>query len=118
MARLHFTDRYPSSDRRKLSVNRFLRENIKAGLEGPDKAKYQLQGWAKSEYQSGPDRSIKLSRKVRTPDGGATFTECLVPKWDFGELTPDQPCARQPCLHRIVADCSCGFSRNRSLILL
>ncbi len=60
MARLHFTDRYPSSDRRKLSVNRFLRENIKAGLEGPDKAKYQLQGWAKSEYQSGPDRSIKL----------------------------------------------------------
>jgi len=24
---------------------------------------------------------------------------------EFGELTPDQPCARQPSLHRIVADC-------------
>ena len=43
--------------------------------------------------------------RSRTPDGGATFTECLVPKWEVGELTPDQPCARQPCLHRIVADC-------------
>ena len=43
-------------------------------------------------------------RKVRTPDGGATFTECLVPKWEIDDLTPDQPCARQPCLHRIVAE--------------
>ena len=60
MARLRFTGRYPSSGGRKLSVNRFLRENIKTGLEGPDKAKYQHQGWAKSEYRSGPDRSIKL----------------------------------------------------------
>jgi len=34
-------------------------------------------------------------RKVRTPDGGATFGECLVPKWEIGDLTPDQPCARQ-----------------------
>jgi hypothetical protein len=44
-------------------------------------------------------------RRVRTPDGGATVTECLVPKWDIGELDLDQPCARQPCLHRLVADC-------------
>ncbi len=54
-----------------------------------------------------PDGGFKLERRrLRTPDGGATFAECLVPKWEFGELTPDQPCARQPCLHRIVADCS------------
>jgi hypothetical protein len=33
------------------------------------------------------------------------FTECLVPKWGIDDLTPDQPCARQPCIHRIVADC-------------
>jgi hypothetical protein len=53
-----------------------------------------------------PDGGFKIERrKVRTPDGTATVTECLVPKWDIGELTPDQPCARQPCLHRIVADC-------------
>jgi len=43
-----------------------------------------------------PDGGFKLERrKVQTPDGSATFTECLVPKWEFGELTPDQPCARQ-----------------------
>jgi hypothetical protein len=61
MARFRFTGRFPSSGRRKFSVNRFLRENIKTGLEGPDKAKYQHQGWAKSEYRSGPDRSIELT---------------------------------------------------------
>jgi hypothetical protein len=44
MARLRFTRRYPSSGCRKFSVNPFLRENIKTGLEGPDKAKYQHQG--------------------------------------------------------------------------
>src|ERR1700690_1457322 len=37
-----------------------IRENIKTGLKGADKAKYQRQGWAKSEYRSGPDRNIKL----------------------------------------------------------
>jgi hypothetical protein len=61
MARLRFTGRYPSSGRRNLSVNRCLRENIKTGLKSPDKAKYQHRGWAKSEYRSGPDRSIKLT---------------------------------------------------------
>jgi hypothetical protein len=53
-----------------------------------------------------PDGGFKLDRRrVRTPQGETTVTECLVPKWEHGELTPDQPCARQPCLHRIVADC-------------
>jgi hypothetical protein len=52
-----------------------------------------------------PDGGFKVERrKARTPDGD-TVTECLVPKWEFGELVPDQPCARQPCLHRVVADC-------------
>src|ERR1700722_4956305 len=60
MARLRFTRRYPSSDCRKFSVNPFLREIIATGLEGPDKAKYQHQGWAKLEYRSGPGRSIEL----------------------------------------------------------
>jgi hypothetical protein len=60
MARFRFTGRFPSSGRRKSSVNRFLRENIKTGLEGPDKAKYQHQGvgqirvskWARPEYRT------------------------------------------------------------------
>jgi hypothetical protein len=53
-----------------------------------------------------PDGGFRIERRrVRTPEGDATVTECLVPKWEIGELTPDQPCARQPCLHRIVADC-------------
>ena len=54
MARLRFTDRYPSSDPRKSSVNRLLREIIKTGLEGPDKAKYQLRG--------GPNQSIEVGQ--------------------------------------------------------
>lgn len=53
-----------------------------------------------------PDGGFKIERRrVRMPEGDATVTECLVPKWDIGELDLDQPCARQPCLHRIVADC-------------
>jgi hypothetical protein len=43
-------------------------------------------------------------RKIRTPEGNTTFTDCLVPKWEPAELAADRPCARQPCLHRIVAD--------------
>jgi hypothetical protein len=42
--------------------------NIKTGLEGPDKAKYQRQGWAKSEYRSGPDRNIKLTCNLSKSD--------------------------------------------------
>lgn len=28
-----------------------------------------------------------------------------MPKWPDDELAPDIPCARRPCLHRILADC-------------
>ena len=53
-----------------------------------------------------PNGGFKVERRrVRTQEGEATVTECLVPKWEHGELTSDQPCARQPSLHRIVADC-------------
>jgi hypothetical protein len=44
-------------------------------------------------------------RRVRTPDDDLTVTECLVSRWEIDDLMPDQPCTRQPCLHRIVADC-------------
>jgi hypothetical protein len=44
-------------------------------------------------------------RRARTLDGTLTFTECFVPKWEIDDLMQDQPCARQPRLHRIVADC-------------
>ena len=53
-----------------------------------------------------PEGGFKLGRRrITAPDGETTVTECLVPKWEFGELAQDLPCARQPCLHRIVADC-------------
>ena len=53
-----------------------------------------------------PVSGFKIERRrVRTQDGGATVTECLVPKWEIDDLMADHPCARQPCLHRIVADC-------------
>jgi hypothetical protein len=61
MARLRFAGWFSSSGRRKLSVNRFLWENIKTGLEGPDKAKYQHQVGPNQSIEVGPDRSIKLS---------------------------------------------------------
>jgi hypothetical protein len=60
-ARLRFAGRFPSSDRRKLSVNRFLQEQFCTGLEGPDQANYQHPGWAKLDDRSGPGRTIKLS---------------------------------------------------------
>jgi hypothetical protein len=53
-----------------------------------------------------PTGGFKLERrKARAPDRGAVFAQCLVPKWQIDDLMPDQPCARQPCLHRVVADC-------------
>ena len=39
------------------------------------------------------------------PDGSSALAECLVPKWASDQLTPDRPCARQPCFHRVLADC-------------
>ncbi len=61
IARLRFAGRFPSSGGRKLSVNRFLRERFRTGLEGPDKANYQHPGWAKLDDRSGPGRTIKLT---------------------------------------------------------
>jgi hypothetical protein len=61
MARLRFAGWFSSSGRRKLSVNRFLWENIKTGLEGPDKAKYQHQVGPNLSIEVGPDRSIELN---------------------------------------------------------
>ena len=53
-----------------------------------------------------PDGGFQIERrKLKTPDGGSAIADCLVPKWTDDELTPDKPCARQPCLHLIVADC-------------
>ena len=54
-----------------------------------------------------PAGGFKIERRrVRTLDGGATVTECLVPKGEIDDLMPrTTSCARQPCLHRIVADC-------------
>ena len=52
-----------------------------------------------------PDGGFKIERrKIKTPDG-STLAECLVPKWTSDDLTPDHPCARRPCLHRVLADC-------------
>jgi hypothetical protein len=44
-------------------------------------------------------------RKLKTADGGSALADCVVPKWAGDELTRDFPCVRQPCLHRIFADC-------------
>jgi len=53
-----------------------------------------------------PDGGFKMERRpVKVPHGGSTITECLVPKWAGDELTCDRPCARQPCLHRLLAEC-------------
>jgi len=53
-----------------------------------------------------PDGGFEIAkRKLKTGDGGSAAIECLVPKWADDELTCDLPCARQPCLHRIFAEC-------------
>jgi len=53
-----------------------------------------------------PDGGFEIAkRKLKTGDGGSAAVECLVPKWADDELTCDLPCARQPCLHRIFAEC-------------
>jgi hypothetical protein len=44
-------------------------------------------------------------RKLKTSDGGSAVADCLVPKWADDELARDLPCVRQPCLHRIFAEC-------------
>jgi hypothetical protein len=53
-----------------------------------------------------PDGGFEIRRrKVKTPEGGAVVTDCLVPKWSGDDLTADRPLHRQPCLHRVLATC-------------
>jgi hypothetical protein len=53
-----------------------------------------------------PDGGFEIvKRKLKTADGGSAVADCLVAKWPDDELTRDFPCVRQPCLHRIFAEC-------------
>lgn len=53
-----------------------------------------------------PDGGFEIQRrKVKAADGGSVVADCLVPKWSSDDLTVDRPLHRQPCLHRILADC-------------
>ena len=53
-----------------------------------------------------PDGGFEIAkRRLKTGDGGSALADCLLPKWADDELTPDLRCARQPCLHRIFAEC-------------
>jgi hypothetical protein len=54
-------------------------------------------------------------RKLKTSHGGSAVADCLVAKWPDDELTRDFPCARQPCLHRIFAECPPDTERILSL---
>jgi len=63
-----------------------------------------------------PDGGFMIERrKLKTADGGCAVADCLVPKWSDDELARDLPCARQPCLHRIFADCPPANERILSL---
>ena len=44
-------------------------------------------------------------RKGKTPEGAVVITDWLVPTWASDGLTVTHPCAEQPCLHRILAEC-------------
>ena len=53
-----------------------------------------------------PAGGFKLEhRKGKTPDGAVITTDWLVPVWAHDELATIRPCAEQPCLHRVLADC-------------
>jgi hypothetical protein len=63
-----------------------------------------------------PDGGVEIAkRRLKTGDGGSALADCLVPKWADDELAPDLPCARQPCLHRIFAECPPDAERILSL---
>jgi hypothetical protein len=63
-----------------------------------------------------PDGGFMIERrKLKTVDGGSALADCLVPRWADDELTRDLPCARQPCLHRIFAECPPAPERIASL---
>ena len=54
-------------------------------------------------------------RKLKTADGGSAVADCLVPQVGRRRTDPDLPCARQPCLHRIFAECPPDTERILSL---
>jgi hypothetical protein len=63
-----------------------------------------------------PDGGFEIAkRRLKTGDGASAVVECLVAKWTDDELARDFPCARQPCLHRIFADCPPDAQRIAAL---
>ena len=53
-----------------------------------------------------PTGGFKLERrKGKTPDGAVITTDWLVPAWAQDDLAATYPCAEQPCIHRVLADC-------------
>ena len=53
-----------------------------------------------------PTCGFKLEhRKGKTPEGTAITTDWLVPVCAHDDLAATNPCAEQPCFHRILADC-------------
>ena len=53
-----------------------------------------------------PAGGFKLERrKGKTPEGAVVTTDWLVPTWASDGLTVTRPCAEQPCLHRVLAEC-------------
>ena len=45
-------------------------------------------------------------RKGKTPEGEFLTTDWLVPVLTYDGVSPAHPCAEQPCLHRVLAECS------------
>ena len=53
-----------------------------------------------------PHGGFRLDRrKGKTPEGETLTTEWLVPAWASDGLTASRPCAEQPRLHRVLAEC-------------
>jgi hypothetical protein len=53
-----------------------------------------------------PDGSFQLvHRKGKTSEGAVMITEWLVPVWAHDDVTAAHPCAEQPCLQRVLAEC-------------
>jgi hypothetical protein len=53
-----------------------------------------------------PAGGFKLERrKGKTPEGAVVTADWLVPAWAHDELTAAHPCAEQPCIHRVLAEC-------------
>ena|SRR5271157_1915546 len=53
-----------------------------------------------------PTGGFKLERrKGKTPEGEFSTTDWLVPVLAYDGLSPGYPCAEQPCLHRVLAEC-------------